>query len=152
MAAELLKKVMIKLGFSERSQSLSEENSLGTIVLGTVQGDIHDIGKNIVQSFLRAANFNVIDLGVDVPPERFIEAITTNNAPIVALSGLLTLVYESMKKTIDAIEQAGFRDHVKIMIGGGQIDQTICDYVHADGFGTDAISAQTLAKKWMGVE
>jgi 5-methyltetrahydrofolate--homocysteine methyltransferase len=152
MAGELLKNIMAKLGFSEKSQQNNDNNNLGTIVLGTVQGDIHDIGKNIVKSFLQSANFRVIDLGVDVAPEKFIDAINTYNAPIVALSGLLTLVYDSMKKTIEAINQAGLRDQVKIMIGGGQIDQTICDYAQADGYGVDAITAQTLARKWMGVE
>lgn len=123
---------------------------IGKVVLGTVAGDVHDIGLDIVDFILDANGFQVFNLGVDVPPNIFVDKIKETNSPIVGLSGLLTLAYDSMKNTIKAIEDAGLREQVKIMIGGSQVDEMTRDYVRADGFGTDAMSAVTMAKKWIG--
>ncbi len=123
---------------------------LGKVVLGTVAGDIHDIGKNIVVFMLDVAGFEVYDLGVDVPPERFVEEIKKTDAPIVGLSGFLTLAFDSMKETIEAIKAAGLRDKVKIIIGGGQINEDISRYTGADAYGKDAMAAVTIAKSWVG--
>ena len=116
------------------------------MVLGTVKGDIHDIGKDIVIFMLDVNGFQVTDLGVDVPIEKFVDQIKELQPPVVALSGFLTLAYTSMKETVEAIEAAGLRDKVKIMVGGGTIDQQVCDYVNADAFGKDAMAAVALAK------
>lgn len=118
------------------------------VVLGTVAGDIHDIGKDIVGFMLDMNGFEVYDLGVDVPPQKFVEKIKETNAPIVALSGFLTLAFDSMKETVDAIKAAGLRGKVKIMVGGGQIDDEIRKFSGADAYGKDAMSGVTLAKEW----
>ncbi|MFC1874254.1 B12-binding domain-containing protein [Chloroflexota bacterium] len=125
---------------------------LGKVIIGTVAGDIHDIGKDIVVFMLDVSGFEVYDLGVDVPLQKFIEKIKETNAPIVALSGFLTLAFDSMKETVEAIKAAGLRDKVKIMIGGGQIDDKISKYADADAFGRDAMAAVSLAKEWIGVK
>jgi 5-methyltetrahydrofolate--homocysteine methyltransferase len=122
----------------------------GVVVLGTVEGDIHDIGKDMVNFMLDVSGFKVYDLGVDVPPQKFVEAVKTHQPQVLALSGLLTIAYESMKKTVDAIKEAGLRDSVKIMIGGGAMNDEIRQHSGADAFGPDAASAVTLAKKWTG--
>jgi methanogenic corrinoid protein MtbC1 len=127
-----------------------EVKQLGKIVIGTVAGDIHNIGKDIVGFMLGANGFEVYDLGVDVPSEKFVEKIKETGAPIVGLSGLLTVVYDSMKQTIEAISAAGLRDKVKIMIGGGMINDEIRKYTGADASGKDAMDGVTLAKKWVG--
>ena len=111
-------------------------------------GDIHDIGKNIVSFMLDVNDFEVCDLGVDVAPERFVEAIEQQSPDVVALSGFLTLSFGSMKSTIEAIATAGLRDDVKIMIGGGQVDETILEYTGADSFGANAMSAVNLCRRW----
>ncbi|MEM2546994.1 MAG: cobalamin-dependent protein, partial [Candidatus Bathyarchaeia archaeon] len=120
------------------------------VVIGSVAGDIHDIGKNIVVFMLEANGFEVYDLGVDVPPEKFVEKIKETGATIVGLSGFLTLAFDSMKQTVEAIKKAGLRDKVKIMIGGGQITEEIRQYTGADAYGRDAMAAVALAKKWVG--
>ncbi|NMC14300.1 MAG: methionine synthase [Chloroflexi bacterium] len=122
----------------------------GKIVIGTVKGDIHDIAKDIVSFMLDVNGFEVKDLGVDVAPETFVETIKSFDPEIVALSGFLTLAHTSMKETVEAIKAAGLRDKVKIMIGGGTIDAQVCDYAKADGWGTDAMTAISLAKQWTG--
>ncbi len=121
---------------------------LGKVVLGTVQGDIHDIAKDIVGFMLDLNGFEVTDLGVDVPPEKFVEAAKETGASIVALSGFLTLAFDPMKDTVTALRDADL--DVKIMIGGGQIDESIRKYTNADAYGDDAMAAVTLAKEWMG--
>lgn len=123
---------------------------LGKIVFGTVAGDIHDIGKDIVVFMLDVNGFEVFDLGIDVPAERFVEKIKETGAPIVGLSGFLTLAFDSMKNTIDAIKAAGLRDKVKIMIGGGQITEEVRQYTGADAYGKDAMAGVALAKQWVG--
>ncbi len=124
--------------------------SLGKIILGTVFGDLHDIGKDIVKFMLETNGFEVYDLGVDVPKEKFVEKIKEINPEIVGLSGFLTLAYDSMKETIEEIKKAGLREKTKIMIGGGQMDESIRKYVDADAYGKDAVEAVVLAKKWVG--
>ncbi len=122
----------------------------GKVVVGTVKGDIHDIGKDIVVFMLDIAGFDVTDLGVDVPAEKFVEAITVVKPQVVALSALLTLAFDSMKATVDAIKEAGLRDSVKIMVGGGAIDDSVRVFSGADAYGADAMAAVTLSKKWIG--
>lgn len=128
----------------------TETKRLGKIVLGTVAGDIHDIGLNIVDFMLDVNGFEVYNLGVDVPAEKFVEKLKETDAKILALSGFLTLAFDAMKKTVEAVEEAGLRNQIKIMIGGGQIDDQIRKYASADAYGTDAMAAVSLAKEWTG--
>jgi len=123
---------------------------LGTVVVGTIEGDIHDIAKDIVVFMLDTMGFEVIDLGVDVPAARFVEAVKESGAQVVALSGFLTLAYDVMRDTVQALRDAGLTE-VKVMIGGGQIDAEVQDYAHADGWGKDAMTAVNLAKQWYAV-
>jgi 5-methyltetrahydrofolate--homocysteine methyltransferase len=123
---------------------------IGKVVFGTVAGDIHDIGKDIVAFMLDINGFEVHDLGIDIPAQAFVDKIKETGAPIVGLSGFLTLAFDAMKETIKAIEAAGLRNKVKIMIGGGQIDEEIRKYTGADAFGKDAIEAVKLAKQFLG--
>ena len=118
----------------------------GKIVIGTVKGDLHDIGKNLVGLMLEGAGFEIIDLGVDVSPEKFVETIAAEHADIVALSALLTTTMLNMQTTVEAIQQAGLRDKVKIMIGGAPITQDYANQIGADGFSPDASRAVTMAK------
>ena len=129
---------------------MAEESAgekLGKIVVGTVQGDIHDIAKDIVCFMLDLNGFEVTDLGVDVAPEKFVEAVKETGAKMVGLSGFLTLAFDPMKDTVAALKAAGLTD-VKIMIGGGQIDDQIRQYTGADAYGRDAMAAVSLAKDW----
>jgi trimethylamine corrinoid protein len=128
-----------------------EVKKLGKIVLGTVAGDIHDIGLNIVEFMLDTNGFEVYNLGVDVPANKFVDKVKETGAPIVALSGFLTLAFDSMKNTIQALNDAGVRNKVKIMIGGGQIDDQVRSYTGADAYGKDAVAAVNLAKNWFGI-
>jgi len=121
----------------------------GTVVFGTVKGDIHNIGKDIVVNMLKAANFDVIDLGVDVPPEAFVEALKQSGAQVLGLSGLLTLAFDSMKETIDLVRAAGLRESVKIMVGGGPVDANVCRIVGADNWSNDAQKAVRFAQEWV---
>lgn len=121
----------------------------GRVLIGTVRGDIHDIGKDIVTFMLDVNGFQVKDLGVDVPATKFVEAIKEFQPQVVGLSGFLTLAFDSMKETVEAIQAAGLRDKVKIMIGGGQVNQDVCAFAGADGFGRDAVVGVSLAKKWI---
>jgi trimethylamine corrinoid protein len=121
----------------------------GKVLIGTVKGDIHDIGKNIVTFMLDANGFEVRDLGVDVPKEKFVEAVREFQPQVVGLSGFLTLAYDAMKETVEAIQGAGLRDGVKIMIGGGQVSEEIRNYTGADAYGKDAMSGVSLAKQWL---
>ncbi|MEM2145847.1 MAG: cobalamin-dependent protein [Candidatus Jordarchaeaceae archaeon] len=147
MSGEILRQITEIL--MPKLKGAKEIKRLGKIVLGTVAGDIHDIGKDIVKFMLDANGFEVTDLGVDVPKEKFVEKIKEEKPDIVALSGFLTLAYDSMKETIAEIEKAGLRNKVKIMIGGGQMDETIRKYVNADAYGKDAVEAVAIAKKWV---
>jgi methanogenic corrinoid protein MtbC1 len=127
----------------------AETKRLGKVVFGTVAGDIHDIGKDIVVFMLDVNGFEVHDLGVDVPVQKFVDEIKASGAHIVGLSGFLTLAFDSMKQTIAAIESAGLRDKVKVMIGGGQITEEVRQYTGADAYGKDAMAGVALAKKWV---
>lgn len=133
-----------------RIGEVKEAKKLGKVVIGTVAGDIHDIGKNIVVFMLEVNGFEVYDLGVDVPPEKFVEKVKETGAPILGLSGFLTLAFDSMKRTIEALKEAGLRDKVKVMIGGGQVTDEVRKYTGADAYGKDAMAAVTLAKAWVG--
>lgn len=128
------------------------QKKVGRVVIGTVQGDIHDIGKNIVTFMLDVNGFEVQDLGVNVPAEKFVEAIKEFQPQVVGLSGFLTLAFDAMKETVEAIKTADLRDKVKIMIGGGQVSDEIGAYAGADAFGKDAVAGLALAKKWVGVD
>jgi 5-methyltetrahydrofolate--homocysteine methyltransferase len=150
LAGEMLENIgkvakpLIKLGEG------GESKKLGKVLIGTVHGDLHDIGKNIVSFMLDINGFEVKDIGIDVPVQNFIDEINTYQPDVVGLSGFLTLAFDSMKETIAAFEQAGMRDKFKIMIGGGQIDETVRAYTGADAFGTNAVDAVNLCKSWMG--
>jgi methanogenic corrinoid protein MtbC1 len=130
---------------------LPEVKRRGKVVIGTVAGDIHDIGKDIVTFMLDVNGFDVLDLGVDVPAQKFVEAIRDFQPQVVGLSGFLTLAFDAMKETVEAIKSAGLRDGVKIMIGGGQVNEKIREYADADAYGQDAMAAVNLAQKWVGV-
>ena len=148
MAGEMLKQIsdIVK----PKLTGEIETERLGKVIIGTVEGDIHDIGKDIVVFMLDVNGFEVIDLGIDVPVQKFVDAIKDSSAPVVGLSGFLTLAFDSMKATVDAISEAGLRDSVKIMIGGGQIDKEVKKYTGADAFGLDAMEAVKLTKGWIG--
>lgn len=129
---------------------VAETKRLGKVIIGTVAGDIHDIGKDIVVFMLDVNGFEVFDLGIDVPVQKFVDKIKETGSPVVGLSGFLTLAFQSMKDTVDAIKNAGLRDKVKIMIGGGQIDEQVKNFTGADAYGKDAMEAVKLAKGWIG--
>jgi corrinoid protein of di/trimethylamine methyltransferase len=123
------------------------DQPLGRVAIGTVKGDLHDIGKNLVGSLLEGGGFEVIDLGVNVTPEKFIATINEKNANIIAMSALLTTTMPAMKTTIDALTQAGVRGKVKVLIGGAPITQKYADEIGADGYSENAVGAVALAKK-----
>ncbi len=128
-------------------ESREETKPLGRIVIGTVYGDIHDIGKNLVATFLEAAGFEVIDLGVDVPPEKFVEAIKQYNPDIVGMSALLTSTMMHMKNIIEAIEREGLRNKVKVIVGGAPITEKFAIEIGADAYGENAFKAVEICKK-----
>lgn len=132
-------------------QKETADHKLGKVIIGTVAGDIHDIGKDLVVLMLDISGFEVYDLGIDVPVKNFVDKIRETGATVVGLSGFLTLAFDTMKETIDAIKAAGLRDNIKIMIGGGQIDDEVKRYTGADAFGKDAMEAVVLARKWLNV-
>jgi methanogenic corrinoid protein MtbC1 len=147
-SGEILKGIVIML--EPHLKKGKEQKRLGKAVIGTVAGDIHDIGKDLVVFMLDVSGFEVLDLGIDVPAQKFVDAIKQSGSKIVGLSGFLTLAFDSMKGTIDAIQKAGLRDKVKIMIGGGQIDEQVRRFTGADAYGRDAMAAVQLAKSWIG--
>jgi len=122
----------------------------GRVVIGTVQGDLHDIGKNLVASMLEGGGFEVVDLGVDVPPERFVDEAKEKDGSIIALSALLTTTMTQMKAVIETLETAGIRDKTKVIIGGAPITQQYCDEIGADGYSDNASAAVSLARKLAG--
>lgn len=146
MSGEIFKQVSAMLAPELTSAGLQ---TAGKIVFGTVKGDIHDIGKDIVVTLLKSARLEVIDLGVDVPPEKFIAALQQSGATILGLSGLLTLAFDSMKATVEALRAAGLRRRVRVMIGGGPVDANVCRIVGADDWGADAQRAVRLAQAWL---
>jgi trimethylamine corrinoid protein len=146
LAGEMLKTISAEV--KPRMQGGVEVKKDARVVVGTVKGDIHDIGKDIVVFMLDVNGFEVTDLGVDVAPDAFVDTIKKVQPQVVALSGFLTLSYTSMKDTVAAIDAAGLRKNVKIMVGGGTVDDQVCTYAGADAFGLDAMAAVTLAKGW----
>ena len=126
--------------------------STGAIVIGTVEGDLHDIGKNILVSLLRASGFIVQDLGIDISSEKFVEAVRENSPDILALSALLVTTAPNMKKVIEALEESGLRDDVHVMIGGRATGPTFAKDIGADSYGKDALESVRLAKKIMGMK
>jgi len=127
-----------------------EAERKGKVIVGTVAGDIHDIGKDLVVFMLDVNGFEVLDLGIDVPVQRFVDAVKQSGSRVVGLSGFLTLAFQSMKDTIEEIQKAGLRDKVKIMIGGGQVDEQVRKFTGADAYGKDAMEAVSLANGWIG--
>jgi corrinoid protein of di/trimethylamine methyltransferase len=122
----------------------------GCVVIGTVRGDLHDIGKNLVAAMLEGGGFEVVDLGVDVAPERFVAAAEEKNAQIIAMSALLTTTMPGMRTTLEAIEQAGIRERVKVMVGGAPVTQRFADEIGADGFSDNASGAVRIARELIG--
>jgi methanogenic corrinoid protein MtbC1 len=148
-SGEILKGIVQKLE-PHLKKGKEAEKGKGSVVVGTVAGDIHDIGKDLVVFMLDVNGFNVTDLGIDVPKEKFVDAVKSTGSTVVGLSGFLTLAFDSMKETVDAISKAGLRDKVKIMIGGGQIDDQVKEFTGADAYGRDAMAAVKLANGWIG--
>ena len=145
MAGEMMTAITAIL--KPRMAEGAEDVKLGKVVIGTVQGDIHDIGKDIVAFMLDLNGLEVTDLGVNVSPNAFVEAVKESEAKIVALSGFLTLAFNPMKETVAALKEAGL-DDVKVMIGGGQVDDQIREFTGADAYGDDAMDAVAIAQKW----
>ncbi len=146
-SGDILKKISDQL--KPRLIEDKAPGSLGRILIGTVAGDIHDIGKNIVTFLLEVNGFDVMDIGVDAAPQKFVDAITAFQPQIVGLSCLLTVAFDAMKETVAAIERAGLRNQVNIMIGGGVVDENLVPYVKADAYEQYASGAVTLSKKWL---
>ncbi len=130
--------------------SSRKASTLGRVVIGTVKDDIHDIGKDIVAFMLDVNGFEVHDLGINVPAAKFVSKVKEVNPDIVALSGLLTLIFDQMKETVNALKEAGLRENVKVIIGGCQMDDNIVKYIGADAYRPDAVSGVKLAKEWVG--
>jgi methanogenic corrinoid protein MtbC1 len=146
MAGNIMRAIADKVGLLQ-SPSTSE-SVRGVVVLGTVKGDVHDIGKDIVGSMLGSAGFRVIDLGVDVDPQAFVAAIRDNSPSVVGLSCLLTTGFDAMRAAVGAIAESGLRETVRVMIGGAPVDEVVSNYVGADGWGTSASAAIKLAAQW----
>jgi 5-methyltetrahydrofolate--homocysteine methyltransferase len=125
---------------------------LGRVAIGTVKGDLHDIGKNLVASLLEGGGFEIIDLGADVAPEKFVAAVKEKGANMVALSALLTVTMPSMKTTIEALRAAGVRDQVKVLVGGAPVTQQYADEIGADGYGDSATTAVSLARRLVATQ
>ena len=150
MSGEMLRKIgeILKPLLAAKTD---QTKKLGTVVLGTVRGDIHDIGKDIVGFMLEVNGFEVVDLGIDQPEEAFVQAVKANKPAVLALSGFLSVAFDSMKSTIEQVEAAGLRDGLKVIIGGGQMDDTVRKYTGADAYGDDAMAAVAFAKQAVGV-
>lgn len=146
MAGEMLKQISEKV--KPRIKGLSDGKKAGKVLLGTVLGDIHDIGKDIVGFLLDVNGFEVKDIGIDVPPSEFVEQALSFKPDVVAMSGLLTLAYDSMKDTVAALAAAGIRDQVKIIIGGGQMSERIAEFAGADACAKDAMDGVNRIRQW----
>ncbi len=147
MAGEIFKNVMSKLEPMLGDAKLDAQPSKGTVVLGTVKDDIHDIGKDIVVSMLKGTGFDVVDLGVDVPAEKFVAAVKETGAKIIGLSCLLNFTFPEIKKVVDELTAAGLRDQVKVMIGGAPTNEDVRVFAAADFYGKDAASAVRICKQ-----
>jgi 5-methyltetrahydrofolate--homocysteine methyltransferase len=147
MAGEMLKQI-----YDTVKPLIQEEKTAagkGKVLIGTVKGDVHDIGKNIVTFLLEANGFEVRDIGVNQPPASFVEAVREFRPAVVGMSGLLTLAFDAMKETVQALQDAGLRDQVKIMIGGGQMSDKVKEYAGADAYGPDAMAGVRLCRQWI---
>jgi methanogenic corrinoid protein MtbC1 len=147
LAGELLTIIGSKAKPLIKKDETAEVGNDKTVVIGTVHGDLHDIGLNIVEFMLDINGFNVINLGIDVPIQDFLDAIKEHQPKVVGLSGFLTLAFDSMKETMDGIVEAGLREELKVMIGGGQVDERIKKYVGADAYGLNAMDAVAFANE-----
>jgi len=147
MSGEAMKAAMVPV---RPLLAAAGHQATGTVVAGTVHGDLHDIGKNLVVTMLEGAGFEVFDLGTDVSPEKFIEAIEEHHPQIICLSALLTVTMPAMKTTIEALTGAGIRDQVKVMVGGAPVNQHYASEIGADGYSETANGAVVLARKLMG--
>ena len=148
MAGEIMQGITAELKPYLKAEASGEK--LGVVVMCTVEGDIHDIGKDIVVTMLDIAGFDVVDLGVNVPVAKVTQAVRDSKARVLGLSGLLTVAFDSMKATVAAIDEAGLRDDVKIMLGGAPITDAVVEFAGADAWGKDAVAAVELAKSWVG--
>ncbi|RJE48970.1 MULTISPECIES: B12-binding domain-containing protein [unclassified Dehalobacter] len=146
-AGEVLQSVMDKL---KPALSAGSSAKGGKIVLATVFGDLHDIGKNIFRSMVEAAGFEVIDLGINVPVSQIVDKVKEVNPDIVGLSGVLTLALDSMKETVDGLAEAGLRNSVKVIIGGVPVNEVVCKSIGADGFSTNAAEGVKICQRWVG--
>jgi 5-methyltetrahydrofolate--homocysteine methyltransferase len=152
MAGEMSKEISTIAKPYIKQETNEKAEAIGKVVMGSVKGDIHDIGKDIVTFMLDINGFEVHDLGVDVAAEKFVDAIKEVQPGVVGMSALLTTAFESMKNTVEVIKDAGLRDQVKIMIGGGAVDEKVREYAGADAYGPDAVAAVSLSKKWIGTK
>ncbi len=151
LAGEMLSQIGDKAKPLITISNAEEAESHGTVLIATVHGDLHDIGKNIVTFMLEINGFKVVDLGIDVPIAKIVSSIEDHKPAVVGLSGFLTLAFDSMKETIAAIRATGQGKDVRIMIGGGQVDDTVKNYTGADAYGGNAMDAVNLCKDWLGV-
>ncbi len=149
LAGDMLREIS-ELIKPKMKEAAVDTEPLGKVVIGTVAGDVHDVGKDMVVFMLDANNFEVHDLGIDVAAATFVEKIQEVKPEVVALSGFLTLAFDEMKATVQAFKDAGVRESVKVMIGGAPMDEAIKEYVGADAFGLDAAAAVNLAKTFVG--
>jgi 5-methyltetrahydrofolate--homocysteine methyltransferase len=149
LAGEMLKAISKMAEPFIQGDIVAAAEPIGKVVIGSVQGDIHDIGKDIVIFMLDVNGFEVHDLGVDVSSRKFVEAVRSIQPQVVGMSALLTTVFDSFKDTVESIAEAGLRDQVKIMIGGGTVTEAVRQYSGADAYGEDAMTAVNLAKKWV---
>jgi methylmalonyl-CoA mutase cobalamin-binding domain/chain len=152
MAAEIFKQAMERLEPALEKSGAGEKEIVGTIVVGTVEGDLHDIGKNIFVALARNAGFEVIDLGIDVPPAEFLKHIRQHNANVLGMSGILTMSVQPMVDTVEMLEEAGLRDQVKVIIGGLPVDDRWQARVGCDAYTDDAYAGVNMVKGFVGVE
>ena len=146
MAGEIFKQAIQLMGGDDQ---MDPGSIRGKVVVGTVKGDVHDIGKDLVVGMLKANGYHVIDLGVDVPADVFIDALKQSGARILGLSGLLTVAYDAMKDTIDRLTDKGLRPNIKVMVGGGAMTDKVCEYIGADAMGADAQAAVSICDQWV---
>ena len=152
MAGEMLAQIAeLAKPLLAQSATAKSDAAKPVILIGTVQGDLHDIGKNIVVFMLEVNGFKVVDLGIDVPVATFVDKVRELRPAVVGLSGFLTLAFDAMRDTVQAFQTAGLRDQIKVMVGGGQVDETIRKYTGADAFGLNAMAAVNLCKSWIEV-
>ncbi|MBZ4658252.1 MAG: Methionine synthase [Desulfacinum sp.] len=144
-SAEIFKQVIKRI--EPLLESAAAQDHRGKVIIGTVKGDIHDIGKNLVITLLRGAGFEVIDLGVDVPAEKFVEAAKDTGARVVGMSALLNFTYPEMKNVVDALAAAGLRDQVKVIVGGAPVNEKVRDFAGADFYAEDAVQGVNICKE-----